>query len=148
MASESMTAAGQPLETERQFAALPWRERSGVEVLLVSSRDTGRWVIPKGWPIADLMPHETAAREAFEEAGIEGGVATAPLGHYTYRKRLPGRRAVICDVQVFAFRVTHQRDDWPEKHQRRVRWFPAAEAAGLVAEPELAGLIRKFAGLA
>jgi 8-oxo-dGTP pyrophosphatase MutT (NUDIX family) len=131
----------------QQYAALPWRQNGQLEIMLISSRDTGRWVIPKGWPIPELMPHESAAREAFEEAGIEGGIGTTPIGRYSYVKRLKAGKTVTCDVSVFAFRVTRQLEDWPERGQRTIRWFRAAEAATLVEEPELAALMRSFAGL-
>jgi 8-oxo-dGTP pyrophosphatase MutT (NUDIX family) len=143
----NQTAIKRNVDEIQQYAALPWRINAGLEVMLISSRDTNRWVIPKGWPIPDLMPHESAAREAFEEAGIEGGIGTSPIGRYSYAKRLKAGKTVTCDVAVFAFRVARQLDDWPERGQRTIRWFPAAEAATLVEEPELAALMRSFAGL-
>ena len=73
-----------------QYAALAWRPcaSGGIEVLLITSRETRRWVIPKGWPIKDLRPHQTAAREAWEEAGIEGRTGARKIGVFDYDKRL------------------------------------------------------------
>lgn len=73
-------------EPKLQFAVLPWRRAAKLEIMLVSSRETGRWVLPKGWPIKGIKPHETAAQEALEEAGILGKVAKTPLGDYCSRK--------------------------------------------------------------
>lgn len=129
-----------------QVAALPWRlAGGGVEVLLVSSRETRRWVIPKGWPIPGLSHAEGAAREAFEEAGVRGRVSRKPIGVYRYMKRLDGEKSLECTVDVHPLRITAQLAEWPEKGERVVRWFHPTEAARLVQEPELAALIRSFA---
>jgi 8-oxo-dGTP pyrophosphatase MutT (NUDIX family) len=127
-----------------QYAALPYRTEPAVEVLLVTSRDTGRWVLPKGWPMKRKAPHEAAAREAIEEAGVTGPVEADPLGSYRYDKRLANGAAIRCRVQVFPLRVEVERTRWREKHQRVRRWFPVQEAAGLVAEPELRALLHRF----
>ena len=127
----------------RQCAALPLSD--GAEqplVLLVTTRGTGRWVIPKGWAEPELAPHALAAREAFEEAGILGVATEAPIGAYSYRKRMPNGRRATCQVQVFALRVDGFAPAWPEQGQRQTRWATPDEAALLVEEPELAGLIR------
>lgn len=129
-----------------QYAALPWRIADGLEILLVTSRRTRRWVIPKGWPIAGLKPHEAAAQEAFEEAGIvKGEVEDSAAGHFHYVKRSKGGLARMCRVEVFALKVEHQADDWPEKPARSTRWFSPTEAADAVDEPELQALILRFA---
>lgn len=128
-----------------QLAALPWRRRKGVvEVLLVTSRETRRWVAPKGWPMKNKRPHEAAAQEAFEEAGVRGKVAEASLGAYHYDKALKSGALRHCAVDVFPLKVDKTLDSWPEKGQRDRTWFPAETAAGLVAEPELAEIIRIF----
>jgi 8-oxo-dGTP pyrophosphatase MutT (NUDIX family) len=130
----------------RQVAALPWRlAGSGIEVLLVTSRETKRWVVPKGWPMQRRTAAQSAAREAFEEAGILGSVAARNIGEYTYHKRLTKGSDLDCRVELFALRVTRQQTDFPEKGQRVARWFHPSEAAKLVAEPKLAELIRAFA---
>jgi 8-oxo-dGTP pyrophosphatase MutT (NUDIX family) len=126
-----------------QFAALPWRlTDDGVrQVMLLTSRETGRWVIPKGWPMKRLKPSKAAEREAFEEAGLVGHIAgKRPIGVYHYEKRLPAGR-LLCEVWVFLLRVDHQLDDWPEKAQRETQWFDTAEAARRVEEGALAEII-------
>ena len=129
----------------KQCAALPWRDPGhGTQILLISSRETRRWVIPKGWPIPDMMSHESAAREAFEEAGIGGQIAQAAIGSYDYEKRLKDGTLVPCRVDVFPLEVMIQHPSWPEQGQRELRWFPQEDAAGAVQEPGLARLIRKL----
>lgn len=128
-----------------QYAALPYRsEDGGVRVLLVTSRETGRWVLPKGWPMKRKAPHRAAEREAIEEAGVTGVVEADPVGAYRYTKRLAGGAAAPCRVQVYPLRVLVERTRWREKAQRLRRWFTPEEAADLVAEPELADLLRSF----
>lgn len=127
----------------RQVGALPFRvtEEGRIEVALVTSRETRRWVIPKGWPIRKLAPFETAAREAYEEAGLAGAMAQEPYGAYSYEKRLKSRSFVSCNVDVFLMAVARAKKRWPERDERERRWFPAEEAAQLVDEPELSDLI-------
>ena len=130
----------------RQVAALPWR-RNGeqIQVLLATSRETRRWVIPKGWRIEGLAPQDAAAREAFEEAGLEGRIAQTPLGTYNYEKKLKDGKTVLCDVDVFALEVTRERTNWPEKEERSLCWMHQEAAAASVAEEGLAQIIRKLA---
>ena len=130
----------------RQFGALPWRMTTSLEIFLVTSRETGRWVIPKGWPIKGLTPWAAAAREAMEEAGVIGEIAEAALGAYSYVKFLKDGQGQPCKVRVFPLKVTQQLEDWPEKHQRIAKWFLGDEAASAVQEPGLARLIRKAQG--
>mgnify|MGYP001765170689 CR=1 FL=1 len=130
-----------------QYGALPWRMGLGVEILLITSRETRRWVIPKGWPMGRLTPAQCAAQEAFEEAGVEGMSDGRVFGHYHYGKRLKNGKVRELNVAVFPLRVTAQLADWPERHEREARWFSAADAADLVAEPGLAELIQNFARL-
>jgi 8-oxo-dGTP pyrophosphatase MutT (NUDIX family) len=130
-----------------QYAALPWRlDPSGrIEVMLITSRETRRWVIAKGWPIDGLTPYASAAREAFEEAGVVGETWEEPIGSYFYEKRLKNGRLRPVTVEVFPLRVDEELEDWPEKGQREKRWFAATEAATLVQERQLQILIRAFA---
>src|SRR5687767_9409191 len=130
-----------------QYAALPFRRRSdGVtEVLLVTSKTSRRWIIPKGWPIRGAKPHGTARREALEEAGLVGRVAKRCLGSFHYRKRLRQGRAVTCEVHVFPLNVERQRRTWREKNQRETRWFTLDAAAAIIHEPGLKELIAQFA---
>jgi 8-oxo-dGTP pyrophosphatase MutT (NUDIX family) len=127
-----------------QFGALPYRVdgEAGVDVLLVTSRGTKRWIIPKGWPIKGFKPAKTAAREAYEEAGVRGRVAGRALGHYVYEKRLDDRAAPVpCEVRVFPLLVKRQLKTWPECAQRKIQWFPAPEAAALVDDGDLGRMI-------
>ena len=128
-----------------QYGVLAWRkgERGETLVLLITSRDTGRWVVPRGNPMPGLSPHRTAAEEAWEEAGVRGEVSPRPLGAYRYDKRRRGG-SVPAQVTLFQMRVDEEFADWPERSQRNRRWFAPAEAAALVAEPDLAALISGF----
>jgi 8-oxo-dGTP pyrophosphatase MutT (NUDIX family) len=130
----------------QQFAALPWRRaKAGVEVLLITSRETRRWVIPKGWGKKAEPGAFAAAREALEETGAAGVVREAPLGHYRYQKQLKTGRLQRVKVAVYSLEVVHEHEDWPEKAFRDKLWTSVAEAAGLVDEPELQALIAAFA---
>jgi 8-oxo-dGTP pyrophosphatase MutT (NUDIX family) len=127
-----------------QFAALPYRTRAGgpPQVMLVTSRETGRWVIPKGWSIKGLKPADVAEREAYEEAGLVGHIVSKkPIGSFHYEKLLPVGR-LLCEVSVFLLQVHHQVADWPERGQRQTEWFDPTDAASLVQESELADIIR------
>ncbi len=129
-----------------QFAALCYREGvKGTEILLITSRDTGRWVIPKGWPMAGKQAAEVAAREAFEEAGVEGEVSPKSIGTYVYQKKLKAGLATECRVKVFPVRVTGFADEFPELGQRRREWVSPRDAASRVDEPDLRQLISEFA---
>jgi len=138
-------SAGTQAALRTQYAALPYREESALEILLITSRETQRWVIPKGWPMESLQPWETAAREALEEAGVEGAISRKPLGAYLYEKRLPGGILVPCSVDVFPMRVERQRKEWREKDQRAQRWLSVPDAIEAVQEQELKSLLRTFA---
>jgi 8-oxo-dGTP pyrophosphatase MutT (NUDIX family) len=128
-----------------QVAALPYRMSSGeLEVLLITSRDSGRWLIPKGWGMKKFTGAQAAAVEAFEEAGLRGAVAKAPVGAYTYQKTLKDGAAALCRVQVYPMAVKRQAKKYKEKGQRQLKWLPPHEAAQQVAEPELAALIAGF----
>lgn len=130
----------------RQCAALPLALRDGeMQVMLVTSRGTGRWVLPKGWEEPGSAPHDQAAREAFEEAGLVGTIEAEAIGFYTYEKGLSGGRAVRCTVSVYPFWVDRQLEDWPEREQRETRWFTPAEAATAVEEGELTALLLHMA---
>ncbi len=129
-------------DTRSQSGALCWRmHRRRVEVLLITSRDTGRWVIPKGWPKDGMTAAEAAASEAWEEAGVGGHIGPEPLGLYAYDKRRPAKPPLPCVVSVFALRVTSLATRFPERRERRRKWFTAAKAAEIVAENELRALL-------
>jgi 8-oxo-dGTP pyrophosphatase MutT (NUDIX family) len=128
-----------------QVAALPFRRAPDLQVLLVSSLESRRWIVPKGWPMKGRSASEAAAREAFEEAGVKGEIAQAPLGAYTYDKRKKNGSVLRCDVDVFPLEVRKQAANWPEKALRTQRWCSWREAAELVDDAELGDLIRAFA---
>lgn len=130
----------------RQVAALPFRQgRDGaIEVCLITTRDTGRWVIPKGWPKAKVSRSAMAAREAYEEAGLKGAIGDKPVGAYRYFKRLQ-RTFELIEVEVFLLEVTKEGRKWPEAGQRKRAWVSPAEAATLVVEPSLAVLLMELA---
>ncbi|WP_197278344.1 NUDIX hydrolase [Rhizobium sp. AAP43] len=131
----------------QQFAAICYRrhKKTGeLEVLLITSRDTGRWVIPKGWHMAGKQPHAIAEREAFEEAGILGKATRDPIGSYSYLKKLKNGLKVPTRAQVHALEVKSVAKDFPEKGTRRFEWVACREAARRVEEPELQVLFLAF----
>ncbi len=134
-----------PEAMEAQYAALCYRLRGKDlhEVLLITSRDTGRWIIPKGWPMKGRSGAECALREAFEEAGVEGCPSPAPVGVYSYDKILPNG-VQPCIVTVYPVEVTQISKDFPEKGQRARKWFKPKKAADKVDEPELRSLLETF----
>jgi 8-oxo-dGTP pyrophosphatase MutT (NUDIX family) len=142
-AETSAQTAETPLR--RQVAALPWRRGpEGLEIMLVTSRETRRWVVPKGGLMAGLTDAEAAAQEALEEAGIEGEIAAEPIGEFRYLKVLKRRAPRWYRVAVYPLRVEIERDTWDEAHERDRVWFGRETAADLVAEPDLRDLIRAF----
>ncbi len=128
-----------------QAAALPWRlTENGVEIMLVTSRGSGRWVLPKGWPEGGEHLWTAAEREAAEEAGISGAIARSEAGHFYYGKELPSGMEWRCQVHVFPLEVDRVADRWPERKKRRRGWFSPQEAASKVRERDLAELIAGF----
>jgi 8-oxo-dGTP pyrophosphatase MutT (NUDIX family) len=132
-----------------QYAALPYRVDGSArtEIMLITSRERRRWIIPKGWPHKGRPPHRSAAREAFEEAGVVGKVRRRPVGTFSYRKRLKNGRFTLCEVRVYALRVSRQSRKWPEKKERECQWLPAARAAKRVKDPRLGEIILRVAGI-
>ncbi|WP_171100263.1 NUDIX hydrolase [Ruegeria sp. HKCCD7255] len=127
-----------------QFAALCTRKKkSQTQVLLITSRDTGRWVIPKGWPIDGLDGAGSAAQEAWEEAGVRITASdTIPMGHFTYDKVLKDGSAVPVRTTVYRVHVKELADEFPEAGQREREWVTPQEAAKRVHEPELSAILR------
>jgi 8-oxo-dGTP pyrophosphatase MutT (NUDIX family) len=126
---------------------LPYRftEAGALEILLVTSRNTRRWIIPKGWPIKGMKPAKSAAREAYVEAGVRGAVAGKAIGTFSYEKRLEGEsRAVSCEVRVFPLLVKRQLKAWPEANERELWWLNPVDAASRVEEEGLRKLINFF----
>jgi 8-oxo-dGTP pyrophosphatase MutT (NUDIX family) len=129
-----------------QFGALCYRIEDGeLQVLLITSRRTKRWIVPKGWPENGLTPAQSAANEAREEAGVTGKVKQRPIGTYSYEKNMENAQTLPCIVTVYALKVTKQYDSYTEQSERRRKWFGRKKAASLVADPELARLIKAFA---
>lgn len=125
-----------------QIGALCWRMHRGkVEVLLITSRDTGRWVIPKGWAMTDRSDPEAAAQEAWEEAGVTGDLGTQSVGTYDYDKVLKPGLLLPCRVAVYPIRVGKLAEKFPERKVRRRKWFVAGKAARKVAEPSLRDIL-------
>lgn len=127
-----------------QVAALCWRVdgRGALEVLMVTSRERGRWIMPKGWPIKGLGLPETAETEAMEEAGVIGRASRRPIGTYTYEKRLARRTRV--SVAVYAVAVERMLEEWLEKGQREIAWLSPDAAAARAADAQIARLILDF----
>ena len=133
-------------EHGRQVAALCWRVKADsiLEVLLITSRSRKRWIMPKGWPEADMSAADNAAREAFEEAGVTGKINPEPVGSYHYLKEKKDGGGVPCQVDVYALAVTGQMEDWPEKAMRSYAWLPVDQAVTVVAEPGLRDVLKIF----
>lgn len=128
-----------------QFAALPYRSvRDRLEVLLITSRETRRWIIPKGWAEKGTEPHDMAAREASEEAGVRGKVWQQPYATYSYEKHLTAKQSVECHVTVYLLEVEQELEDWPEKGQRERRWLSPSQAALEISESGLVGMLLRL----
>lgn len=131
----------------RQVAALLWRRGAdGIEILLVTSRETRRWVTPKGGRMAGKSDAESAAQEALEEAGIEGAVTEAPIGTFRYLKVLKRRAPRWCVVALHALEVRVEHPVWQEQAERQRVWVSREEAVRRVDEPDLKVLIAAFEG--
>jgi 8-oxo-dGTP pyrophosphatase MutT (NUDIX family) len=130
------------MTARRQVAALPLRQAKdgALEILLVTSRGTGRWIIPKGWPSKRLKDCKAAAREARQEAGVKGKIFRKAIGTYRYIKRELDNDALI-EVRVFLLKVSKHYKRWPEHRERRRAWFDIEDAASRVSDPELSSLI-------
>lgn len=130
----------------RQVAALPWRKRGDmIEVLLVTTRSTRRWVIPKGWPMTDKADHQAAAQEAFEEAGVRGTINLQALGQFRYNKVMASGENRRIAVTIYDLAVTKEVSVWPEQAQRERRWMSLSQAMQLASDVELVPLLLKFA---
>jgi 8-oxo-dGTP pyrophosphatase MutT (NUDIX family) len=130
------------MEFSRQVAALPVRRGpdGALLVMLVTTLQTHRWIIPKGWPWPDQQDHVAAAAEAREEAGVLGEPQTVSIGTYTYNKRRQSG-SVPVRVSVFLLEVSEELDTWPECQRRQRAWFTLSDAAAVVREPELRELL-------
>lgn len=127
----------------RQVGAIPYRrdDDGALRVLLVTSRETGRWVIPKGWPVKKLPDHKAALKEAEQEGGVSGRIRRKPAGTYQYFKRTQTAFELV-EVTVFLLAVKTQREEWPEMSERKRRWFSCGSAERRVIEPGLKSIFR------
>lgn len=139
---ERHPSTGRPL----QVGALPWRRApdGGLEVLLVTGRRSSRWIVPKGWPMRGRTHAQAAAREAYEEAGVEGTIDAREIGRFDHMKNHPVVGRLRSTILLFPLAVSNELEGWPEKGQRNRRWFRQDIAAKRVTSPELARLIRGF----
>lgn len=132
-------------ETPVQTGALPWRlaPKNGIEVLLVTARRSGRWTIPKGWPMPGKSLAEAAEQEAYEEAGVRGTIDPNPIGTFRHVKQLNILGDLEVDIVVHPLWVDRELEKWPEVGQRKRKWFKAKEAARRVDSSELSEMIRQ-----
>jgi 8-oxo-dGTP pyrophosphatase MutT (NUDIX family) len=129
-----------------QIAALPvhWDRNGKLRVLMITSRDSGRWVMPKGWLMDGKKPWRAAEIEALEEAGAVGFISENPIGTYHYDKRLNLRTHVRCRVVVYPMIVERLKKRWKERNERKRHWFSPRKAAKLVKEEELSDLLKEL----
>ena len=119
---------------------------AALEILIVTTRQSRRWIVPKGWPIKRLTPSRSAAREAFEEAGVRGKIGARPIGNFRYKKAADENGAEAnCEVKVFPLLVKRQSATWPEFGQRVAQWVDPEKAISLIRVPELKLMVAKFA---
>ncbi len=136
---------GSKTDVRTQFAALCYRYRKGkLEVLLITSRSSRRWIVPKGWPMDGKSPPETAAIEAWEEAGVTGDADGRCIGVFTYSKDTDEMGAFPCLAMLFAIEVSDIAEIYPEAKERERVWVSRKKAAKMVDEPELARILRDF----
>ena len=132
-------------DVRTQFAALCYRVvKDKLEILMITSRDTGRWLVPKGWPIEGKTPEDCALTEAWEEAGVRGKVTGGCLGMFSYHKDVSPDESLPCAAMVYPVKVKSLEDRYPEASERRRKWMRPKKAAARVEEPELAEIIRRF----
>ena len=132
-------------DVRTQFAALCWRVKNDkLQFLLVTSRGSKRWILPKGWPMDGKTPHEVAAIEAWEEAGVDGRTDPRPLGLFSFNKIMDEDEDFPCVAMVYAIKVKSVSNKFPEAGQRKRKWVGRKKAAAMVGEPELARILRDF----
>ena len=136
-----------PKAPRLQYGALPYRFRTNgtVELLLVTTRRTRRWIVPKGWKIKGKKPCKSAAQEAFEEAGVRGAVSGKPIGSFVYDKWLDDDSVTTpCEVRIFPMLVKRQEDTWRECEEREARWVDLDTALQMIEELGLRTLVEAF----
>lgn len=135
---------GSKTDLRTQFAALCYRIKDEkVQICLITSRRSGRWIVPKGWPMNGETPTDAAATEAFEEAGVKGKIHSRPAGVFSYYK-VRSEDGLPCIAIVYPLRVKKVLSNWPEKKERQRKWLSCKKAAALVDDPELAAIILGF----
>ena len=145
VAARESSDADADIKPRRQVAALAYvKRKDGLQVLLVTSRETGRLVLPKGWTEKGMKDAAAAELEAYEEAGVKGNVSKSPVGSYNYTKIIGPGFALACKVDVYPLEVKKHLRTWPEKSQRERIWLSQEDAALRVAEPELAEILKRF----
>jgi 8-oxo-dGTP pyrophosphatase MutT (NUDIX family) len=148
MALMRTLSQGERGQEMRQFAALPYARRDGrCIVLLVTSRETRKWILPKGQPERNKNPCDVAAIEAFEEAGVRGKVAPKPFGEYRTTKRLANGVELPSLVEVYLLAVETVLHDWPERHERERCWVEPGEGAMMVSDGGLVEILLRFGAL-
>ncbi len=139
------TGGGHKSDVRTQFAALCYKVVDGkTRILLITSRRSGRWIVPKGWPVDQMRPAAAAMMEAYEEAGVDGKVVDFCLGLYSYQKTIEDSEGLPCVAAVFPVKVKSLLKKYPERKERKRRWFSVSKAATKVVEPELARIIKTF----
>ena len=134
-----------PADIPRRFGAIPYRQADGeIVFLMITSRRAGRWIFPKGHPVDGLTPAESAAEEAYEEAGVRGSIGVTPIGRYRTSRTRPNDQAPVL-IEMFPLEVTREFDNWPEKAERQRQWATLDEARDLLSEPGLVSLAEKIA---
>lgn len=132
-------------DVRTQFAALCYRVVDGkTQVLLITSRGSGRWIIPRGWPMDSKTPCEAALTEAWEEAGVTGKAYEISLGLYSYSRDIGEEKRVPCVAMVYPVKVKSLARKFPEAGQRKRKWMSPKKAAQAVQEPELAHILKGF----
>ncbi len=133
------------LPVASQVGALCYRFAKGKpQVLLITTRESGRWIIPKGWLMKGLFPHEAAAQEAWEEAGVTGTCDCASVGQFSYLKERTVKGSILCQVDVFPVHVDKISSEFPEQAERKRKWLSFKNAALRVSEPELVEILQNF----
>lgn len=134
-----------PNKKTSQVAALCYdlSDRGKLQILLITSRRSKRWIVPKGWPVKGLKPYETAEKEAFEEAGVVGDVLNFCIGKYSYVKEMEDSY-ITCNVAVYPLKVNYLLDNYKEKEERENQWMTQKDAWNAVIEPELRHIIKTF----
>ncbi|MEP1611062.1 MAG: NUDIX hydrolase [Roseobacter sp.] len=136
---------GRKTDVRSQFAAVCYRlKKDKIEVLLITSRTSKRWIVPKGWPVNGKTPAEAAAIEAWEEAGVRGTCDGRCIGIFSYSKDMDGSSVLPCLAMLFAIEVNELADEYPEADQRKRKWVSRKKASKMVDEPELARILRDF----